>query len=98
MSELCGDLMPTTGDQRPTCILPAGHESRVHRSAPPVYVWAPLHETGDEPDCKECGHLWKAHSKTYGCGMEWVYDSQGISTVDGCGCLLSHLDLSPEGK
>lgn len=97
MAELCGDPMPTIGDQRPTCILPAGHESRVHRSAPPVHVWAPLYETGTEEACKECGHPWKAHSKTYGCEMDWLYDGEGMSITDGCECLLSHLDLSPVG-
>lgn len=97
MSELCGDEMPDNRTPRPTCILPAGHESRTHRSAPPVHVWGPVHETGDEPACKECGHLWTAHSKTYGCEMDWLYDSEGMATTDGCECLLSHLDLSPVG-
>ena len=96
--EVCGDVMPDISDRRPTCVLPAGHESRVHRSAPPVYVWAPMYEVGSEPDCSDCKHPWTAHSKTYGCEMGWQYDADGIASVDGCDCLLAHVDLSPEGK
>lgn len=98
MSDLCGDVMPTIGDQRPTCVLKANHETRVHRSAPPVHVWSPLYETGDEEACKECVHPWTAHSKVYGCEMDWLYDSEGIATTDGCECLLAHLYLSVEDK
>jgi hypothetical protein len=97
MNELCGDVMPDISDRRPTCALPAGHESRTHRSAPPVYVWAPLYETGTEPACKECGHPWTAHSKMYGCEMDWRYDADGIASVVGCECALSHASLSPDG-
>lgn len=90
----CGDVMPDITSPRPTCILPAGHESRVHRSAPPVYVWAPLYETGAEEACKDCNHPWTAHSKGYGCELGWVYDTAGIAPEDGCGCLLAHISLS----
>ena len=94
-TELCGDRMPTNAPVRPVCVLPRGHESRTHRSAPPVHVWAPLYETGTEPDCKDCEHPWTAHSKEYGCEMGWEYSPDGIATVDGCECLLAHIELSP---
>lgn len=91
---LCGDEMPDISSPQPTCILRAGHESRVHRSAPPVYCWAPLFESGDEVACGECEHPWAAHSKEYGCELGWVYDSEGMSITEGCACLLAHIELS----
>jgi hypothetical protein len=94
MSGLCGDEMPDISDRRPTCILPAGHQTRVHRSAPPVHVWAPLFETGDEEACKECTHPWAAHSKEYGCELGWRYDAEGIASEVGCDCPLAHISLS----
>lgn len=90
----CGDEMPDISPRRPTCILPAGHESRVHRSAPPVHVWAPLFETGAEEACKPCGHAWAAHSKEFGCEIGWRYDELGIAEDEGCGCLLAHVTRS----
>jgi len=94
MSDLCGQEMPTNTAPRPTCILPAGHADRVHRSRPPVHCWAPTFESGPEDTCPDCKHPWSAHSKEYGCELDWQYDADGMATTDGCQCLLAHVEKS----
>jgi len=90
----CGSRMPDISDREITCVLRADHKSRVHRSAPPVHVWAPEFESGAEAACGECGHPWAAHSKVYGCEMGWLYDTDDLATADGCECHLAHIFMS----